>query len=199
MFEIDPNSQSNLGDVTTLHAHLDLAVDFAASTLTGTATLELQALTRTKQVVLDTAYLAVKSASLEGADGSSATLDIDMSTVHDVYGTALRLVLPVPVDKDTRFKIIISYETTPKGGAIQFLDQEQTLGKKHPYLFTQCEEIHARSLFPCQDSPSVKISYSASIRVPKPLTALMSAISTGSVDDGDFTVFSFEQKTTIPS
>ncbi|KAJ2325400.1 Leucyl aminopeptidase yscIV, partial [Coemansia sp. RSA 2702] len=74
-----------------------------------------------------------------------------------------------------------------------------TLGKSHPYLFTQCEEIHARSLLPCQDSPSVKISYSASIRAPKPLTALMSALATGSRDDGDSTVFSFEQQTTIPS
>ncbi|KAJ2558538.1 Leucyl aminopeptidase yscIV [Coemansia sp. RSA 1933] len=74
-----------------------------------------------------------------------------------------------------------------------------TLGKKHPYLFTQCQAIHARSFFPCQDNPSVKISYSASIRVPKPLTALMSAISTSSTDDGDFTVYSFEQKPAIPS
>ncbi|KAJ1668246.1 Leucyl aminopeptidase yscIV [Coemansia sp. RSA 1813] len=201
MFEIDPNSQSNLGEVTTSHVHLDLAVDFAASKLTGTATLELQALAHVEQIVLDTAHLIIKNASLKGADDSLETLNIDMSTVHNLYGTALRIALPTPAVKDTILSIVISYETTPKGGAIQFLGPEQTLGKKHPYLFTQCEEIHARSLFPCQDSPSVKISYSASIRVPKPLTALMSAIATSSSesDSGDFTVFNFEQKTTIPS
>ncbi|KAJ2552698.1 Leucyl aminopeptidase yscIV, partial [Coemansia sp. RSA 1933] len=199
MFEIDPNSQSNLGEVSTTHVRLDLAVDFAASKLTGTATLDLKALAQAKHVVLDTNHLIIKSAALEGADGSLVTLDVDMSTVHSVYGTALRLSLPTPADKGASFKIVVSYETTPEGGAIQFLDPEQTLGKKHPYLFTQCEEIHARSLFPCQDSPSVKISYSASIRVPKPLTALMSAISTSSTDDGDFTAYSFEQKTAIPS
>ncbi|KAJ2662458.1 Leucyl aminopeptidase yscIV [Coemansia sp. RSA 1200] len=199
MFEIDPNSQSNLGEVTTSHVHLELAVDFAARNLAGTATLALKTLECTDQIVLDTAHLVIKSASLESADGRTEALDIDMTTIHKVYGTALRLRLPTTIAKDTSLRIVISYETTPKGGAIQFLDAEQTLGKKHPYLFTQCEEIHARSLFPCQDSPSVKISYSASIRVPKPLTALMSAIAAGSSDEGDFTVFKFEQNTTIPS
>ncbi|KAI9505022.1 Leucyl aminopeptidase yscIV [Coemansia spiralis] len=199
MFEIDPNSQSNLNEVATLHVHLDLAVEFACSKLSGTAILELQALAQTQQVVLDTAHLTIKSASLISAEGASKALKIDMGTVHDLYGTALRIVLPGTMTKDSTFKIAIEYETTPKGGAIQFLVPEQTLGKKHPYLFTQCEEIHARSLFPCQDSPSVKISYSASIRVPKPLTALMSAIATGRHDDGGFSVFNFEQKTTIPS
>ncbi|KAI8324069.1 leukotriene A4 hydrolase [Martensiomyces pterosporus] len=199
MFEVDPNSQSNLSEVTTRHVHLDIAVDFATKSLAGTATLDLEALAATQEVVLDTAHLVVKSASLAGSDGSSTALAADMSTVHKVYGTALRLALPAPVAKGEQFKVAIEYATTAKGGAIQFLTPEQTLGKTHPYLFTQCEEIHARSLLPCQDSPSVKISYSADIRVPKPLTALMSAISTSSRDDGDSTVFSFEQRTTIPS
>ncbi|KAJ2020839.1 Leucyl aminopeptidase yscIV [Coemansia sp. S680] len=199
MFEIDPNSQSNLDQLATKHVHLELAVDFASQQLSGIATLELRVLAETREIVLDTAHLSVKGAHLLGGDGVTSTLPIDTSTVHAIYGTALCLALPTAASPGDMIKIAIEYATTKKGGAIQFLTPEQTLGKKHPYLFTQCEEIHARSLFPCQDSPSVKIAYSASIRVPNPLTALMSAISTGSHADGDHTVFSFEQATTIPS
>ncbi|KAJ1870551.1 Leucyl aminopeptidase yscIV [Coemansia sp. RSA 990] len=198
MFEIDPNSQANLAEITTEHVHLDLAVDFAANKLVGTATHRLAALATTREVVLDTAHLDIKGARLLTAN-SSQELEIDTSTVHSIYGTALCLSLPEPVSAGQKISVAIDYETSPDSGAIQFLTPEQTLGKNQPYLFTQCEEIHARSLLPCQDSPSVKLSYSADIRVPKPLTALMSAIATGSRDDGDSTVYSFEQKTTIPS
>ncbi|KAJ2779362.1 Leucyl aminopeptidase yscIV [Coemansia javaensis] len=200
MFEIDPNSQANLGEIATQHVHLDLAVDFARQRLAGTASYRLRVLAATQEVVLDTAHLDIKAARLAGSGGGAAQpLGIDTSTVHAVYGTALRLQLPAAAAAGDELAVEIEYETTPEGGAIQFLAPEQTLGKAHPYLFTQCEEIHARSLVPCQDSPSVKISYSASVRVPKPLTALMSALATGSRDEGDAVVFSFEQRTTIPS
>ncbi|KAJ2195208.1 Leucyl aminopeptidase yscIV [Coemansia sp. RSA 530] len=199
MFEIDPNSQANLTEIATEHVHLDLAVDFAGTKLEGTAVYRLVALLPTQEVVLDTAHLKLGGARLKLIDGSLVPLEIDTNSIHEIYGTALRVLLPEPVAAGDKLTIEVDYETSPDSGAIQFLTPEQTLGKSHPYLFTQCEEIHARSLLPCQDSPSVKISYSANVRVPKPLTALMSAIATGSRNEGNSTVFSFEQQTTIPS
>lgn len=52
----------------------------------------------------------------------------------------LRVPLPnVKIgDKPT---IRVRYTTTSKGGAVQWLQPEQTLGKKHPFLFTQCQVI----------------------------------------------------------
>ena len=50
---------------------------------------------------------------------------------------------------------------------------------------------------PCQDTPSVKVTYSADITVPKGLRALMSAIQVG--ENISSNVYSFEQKIAIPS
>jgi hypothetical protein len=44
----------------------------------------------------------------------------------------------------------IRFSCSPESTALQFLDPAQTAGGKQPYLFTQCQAIHARSLVPCQ-------------------------------------------------
>lgn len=50
-------------------------------------------------------------------------------------------------------------------------------------------------MIPCQDSPSIKVTYSASVKSPLPV--VMSALLT-SVDEKTST-YHFNQKTTIPS
>jgi leukotriene-A4 hydrolase len=56
-------------------------------------------------------------------------------------------------------------------------------------------------MVPCQDTPAVKMPYTASITLPANLTALMSAVGTsscaGSVEGTK--IFNFEQKVPIPS
>jgi len=94
----------------------------------------------------------------------------------------------------------VSYETSPNASALQWLDANLTLGKKYPYLFSQCQAIHARSIVPCQDTPSVKFTYEASVKVCKPLTILMSACPTETCElDSQTNLFKFEQKIKIPS
>lgn len=95
----------------------------------------------------------------------------------------------------------INYETTDGCSAAQWLTPEQTVGKLHPYLFTQCQAIHARSLLPCQDTPSVKATYSAEMSLPAPLTVVMSAneFTEPSCCENGFRIFKFAQTTPVPS
>lgn len=53
-------------------------------------------------------------------------------------------------------------------------------------------------MIPCQDSPSVKVTYSASVKSDLPV--VMSALQTGIEDGNDGTkTYHFRQNTTIPS
>lgn len=78
-----------------------------------------------------------------------------------------------------RYVIVVQYRTTPASTALQWLSPEQTADRSHPYVFSQCQAIHCRSLVPLQDTPSVKCPYTAAVTVPMDITPLMSAVKTG--------------------
>ncbi|KAG0258255.1 Leukotriene A-4 hydrolase [Mortierella polycephala] len=191
----DPTSQSNLDEVKTNHIHLDLTVDFDAKTLAGSAELEVEAIAdQVTKLILDTSYIVVRSVST--AVGEALSFNVEQR--HEKYGSALVIHLPTALFMGEKTKIIVAYATTQDCTACQWLEPSQTVGKKHPYLFTQCQAIHARSLLPCQDSPSVKLTYSANITTP--LRAVMSAVPSGETkNQNETTTFKFEQRQRIPS
>ena len=84
------------------------------------------------------------------------------------------ITIPIP-DSAPRARVQIRYRTAPEAGALQWLDPARTAGGRHPFLFTQSEAIQARTWIPLQDSPGVRVTYSARIRTPEGLTAVMAA------------------------
>lgn len=94
---------------------------------------------------------------------------------------------------------MVKYETTDKSTALNFLSKEQTLEKEHPYLFSQCEMIHARAMLPCQDSPGVKAPYTAKVKVVAPLKAVLGAILTKESTEDGFNIFEYEMPQKLPA
>ncbi len=184
---LDPHSWSNPEAAEVRHLKLDLKVDFEARILSGTASLQLVAPPMDGRLILDTQDLEISAVSL--LDGTP--LPFTLGEGNDALGQPLEIELP-----DNAEALRIDYRTSPSARALQWLTPEQTNGS-YPFLFTQSQAILARSWVPCQDTPRVRMTYEATIQVPPPLLAVMSASNpTERATDG---VYSFHMDQPIPS
>lgn len=187
----DYHSYANAEQLQVKDVALDLDVLFDRKVLKGSVVLEIERKGEgAAELKLDTRDLVIERAEIS-SDGK------EFKPTKHVLGAADKILgaeLNIAVEKDTRFVKVV-YETSPQATALQWLDPPQTAGKKHPFLFTQSQAIHARSWIPLQDSPSVRVTYSAKIRTPKELLAVMSATNDPNKRGGEY---SFEMKQPIP-
>lgn len=187
----DPHSFSEPDKVVIEHLHLDLGADFAAKSLSGTATLRLRRIADDiDRLILDTRDLTIQSVQAEVGDEWVDT-DYQMAGPEGDLGSALTIGLPADTDQ-----IRIQYASQPSASGLQWLTPEQTAGKQQPFLFSQSQAIHARSWVPLQDTPQVRFTYTATIRTPQGLKAVMSAENDPDDQDGEYT---FNMPQPIPS
>ncbi len=166
----DPHSYANMNDVRIQHMKLDLTADFEAKTLEGTIELAVERINaRANELILDGKDLTIKQVELLNG-GLWIETSASITTPDPVLGQ--KIAIHLPKSSNT---VRIHYKTSPSATALQWLDPSQTAGKKQPFLYTQSQPIYARSWLPIQDSPRVRMTYEATIRVPKTLRAVMSA------------------------
>ncbi len=185
----DPHSFSEPQRVAVEHLVLELDVDFDARVLRGRATLHIANRVAARELVLDSWGLDVRRVTL---DDDPRERPYEVGEVVEHLGSPLT----IPIEPHTRV-VAIEYETGPDALALQWLDPAQTAGGRRPFLLTQSEPVFARTWIPCQDSPAARATYAATLRVPRGLTALMSAENpTAPSSDG---VYSFAMPYPIPS
>jgi len=168
----DYHSYSNPDQIRVKHIALDLDVLFAEKKLKGSATLSVERVGSKEPtpLILDTRDLSISAAQVS-TDGSKYTsTPFKLGPKDPILGAPLSIEVPRNVSH-----VRITYETSPNATALQWLTPAQTAGKKHPFLYTQSQAIHARSWIPIQDSPGVRVMYSATVNTPKDLLAVMSA------------------------
>ena len=184
----DPHSFSQPEEAVVKHMNLDLQVDFDKKVIIGNAEIEIERSADAQNLILDTKELQIHEIKYENGDLADYTIH-----EHDQYlGSALEITLRGIDDK-----VIISYSTGQGAEALQWLEPEQTAGKTSPFLFTQSQAILARSWIPLQDSPGIRFTYNATVKVPNGHMALMSAENPQETsNDG---IYHFKMDQPIPS
>ena len=178
IFTMDPHSHAHPQEARITHLSLDLEVDMEAKQVSGTARYDIALAKDAERIIFDTEGLAIERVILDDGEETAYSLG-DTSFL----GRALMVTLA----PGTR-SVTIAYRTGPGARALQWLNPQQTSGKRHPFLFTQGQAILTRTWIPIQDSPGIRFTYEARVQVPKGLMAVMSAENPTTVNtDGAYT------------
>ncbi|CAG9857794.1 unnamed protein product [Phyllotreta striolata] len=193
---VDPSSYSRPDLALVKDIALNLSVSFEKKILSGNVILSVSKTdSAIDELVLDTFKL-----NISGVFDNDNQQKLEHRLFDHLHEFGSKLIVKLPKTNSNEFKIRIEYETSPDASGLQWIEPEATAGKKHPFLFSQFEPTHARSVLPCQDTPTVKQTYTALITFPKELTALMSAIGGDVTPSKNNTKQArFTQKVPVPS
>lgn len=184
----DVHTYSQKDQAFVTHLDWDAVVNFESNTLEATATWTFENVSNTDTIIFDMVNLDISKVTLD--NGTETGYKIGEAIPH--MGSPLY----VAITPETK-SVSITYTSSPDAPAVQWLTPQQTFGKNHPFMFTQSEAILARTWIPCQDSPGVKFTYNAKVKVPKELLALMSA--TNPTEKNATGEYEFEMNQPIPS
>ena len=169
-FDKDWHTYSNYQEVVSTHVDLQLTIDFDKKQLNGSIEHELKYLRKgVQELVLDTRDIDIhRVESYRGGEWSDT--DFVLAERDPVRGSKLTIALP----RMTK-RVKVHYNSRPEASGLQWLSPMQTAGKKHPFMFSQSQAIHARSWMPIQDTPAMRVSYTADVQTSSDLRPIMSA------------------------
>ena len=184
----DVHSYARPAEAVVKHLDLDITVNFNSKTISGQALYHIENPGKGNLIILDSRDLQIQKVLLDGQQETRFALGAE----QPFLGQPLEITI-----QPTTKTITVFYQTIPEAAALQWLEPQQTAGKQYPFLFTQSQAILARTWIPCQDSPGIRFTYNARVRVPKELMAVMSAENPQQKNEEG--LYQFSMKQPIPS
>jgi len=189
-FRLDPHSYTGENQPCIVFLDWNAHVDFGQRRIFADASLTFANKTTSPATLdLDTRDLTIESVH----DDSGANLRFTLHPDEPILGARLEVALSEPTQS-----VHIRYQTSQSASALQWLAPAQTSDGAHPFLFSQCQAIHARSIVPLQDTPRHRIRYRAALRVPVELKGLMAARQIDRRQEGEAAIERFEMPEAIP-
>lgn len=180
---MDFHTLSNYKEVFTTNLHLDLEINFDSKKIYGSVIHTINNKNKIDSIIFDTKNLEIIEVSI-----NDKKADYYLGEIDDLLGVPLI----VQITEDTK-EIKIEYSTTDKTEALDWLLPKQTAGKQVPFVYTQGQSIFTRSWIPIQDTPGIRITYSAKIKTPDNMLAVMSASNPVKKDSSNIYNFSMPQ------
>lgn len=195
----DISSYSNFDKILQKHMNIDATFDLYKQTFIGDVIITFEIIDKSeKKIILDCKCLQINKVEILESKKILQHVIYSKNEDKEALGTPLIIFIPDDYNENT-INIKIGFSANEKSAAIKFLDKSQTRNKKYPFMFTQCEAILCRTLLPCQDSPSAKVSMDVKVKVESPLTVLFSGLEKKHYIEDNFNVFEYEQKIPIPT
>lgn len=187
----DPHSYAKPWEAKVTHLDLDLLIDFEEEIISGTAILSIERPDGADKLYLDTDNLNIEAVLISSNGQNEEVATYVLGEEDSVLGQALIIDLK----SNTRYVHVV-YSTNPGAEALQFLPAELTSGDS-PFLLTQSQSTFARTWVPIQDSPGIRFTYHATVKVPAGLMALMSAENPTQLSPAG--IYEFNMMTPIPA
>ncbi|XP_024880974.1 leukotriene A-4 hydrolase-like, partial [Temnothorax curvispinosus] len=158
----DPHSYARPELARVTHTHLELNVDFGLKVLQGKAILDIEWEPSSNEIILDSYGLVVSSVT-----DTLTQINLEHQVGHcGTLGSKFAIQLLQNVNYcNNRCRIQIEYKTRPSSPALYWLTPEQTANGNYSFLLSNNKLTYARAWFPCQDTPSIKTTYSAMVTI----------------------------------
>jgi len=171
-----------------LHYTLDLSVDVASNTITGTATIQAQAIQDLAAFNLDFEGMNITDLKVNGTNA-----------IYTRSGRELAITPATPLKQGEKLTLEVAYNGVPRSARTADLPVTPGWAKYDKGIYVASEPAGSATWYPVNDHPCDKATYTMSVTVPEPYVVAANGLLQSTRDNGDTTTYVWEERSPMAS